>query len=117
MSIKWLVFFFTFWALLVVFGMGVEQTFAKVTGAGEYKTVVDTLMSMRIFSEVTIGGATVGWLPNVAWFSSLGKVFTFQFTFMTTGPIGWLGYWLVLIPISLSMIIATLFAARGSPSS
>ena len=116
MSIKWLVFFFMTWALLVVFGIGVEQTFAKVTGAGEYISTVDTLLAFRLFSEVSIGGTVVGWVPDLSWFSALGKVLTFQFDFMTEGPIGWLGYWLFFIPLTVSMIVATLFAVRGSPS-
>lgn len=116
MSIKWLMFFLMTWAILVLFGIGVEETFAKVTGAGDMVGTVNTLLAFHLLKDVSVGGVTVFWVPDISWFSALGKVLTFQFTFMTNGPIGWLGYWLFFIPLTISMIVATLFAVRGSPS-
>lgn len=117
MPIKWLVFFFSTWAILALIGMGIEQSFAGVGAGGQYTTVVNTLMSARIVSDVTVAGHTVGWLPNFAWFGAIVKAFTFQFSYMQEEFIGWLAYFALFIPIVISMIIATLFSVRGSASS
>lgn len=117
MPIKWLMFFFSTWAILVLFGIGVEQTFAKVIGTGEYVNIANTLMSFNILTEVSVAGLFTLWVPNTDWIAALGKALVFQFDFMTEGPLGWLGYWTFFVPLSISMIVAMLFGIRGSPSS
>jgi len=117
MSIKWLVFFFSTWFILALIGAGVEKSFAGVTEGGQYVAVIDTLMSARMVSDISIGGMTVGWLPNMEWFGALVKAITFRYTFMSDSFIGWMGYATVFIPIAISMLIATLFSVRGSASS
>jgi len=116
MPVKWLVFFFSTWGMLALIGMGIEQSFAGVSVGGQYTTVIDTLMSARIVSDITIGGHTVGWLPNTVWFGAIIKAFTFQFSYMQEDFVGWLAYFAIFVPIIISMIIATLFSVRGSAS-
>lgn len=116
MPVKWLVFFFSTWSVLALIGMGVEQSFAGVGSGGQYTTVINTLMSSRIVTDVTIGGQTVGWLPNFAWFGAVIKAYTFQFSYMQEEFIGWLAYFTLFVPIIIAMIIATLFSVRGSAS-
>ena len=116
MPIKWLIFFFMTWSSLALIGMGVEQSFSSVTVDGGYATVINTLMSANIFTDVTVGGNTVGWLPNMVWFGAVIKAYTFQFSFMQEEFVGWLAYFAIFIPIIISMIIATLFSVRGSAS-
>lgn len=116
MPIKWLVFFLSTWSALALIGMGIEQSFAAVTASGGYKTVIETLMSANIVTDVTLFGVTIGWLPNMEWFGAVIKAFTFRFSFMSEDFIGWLAYFVIFIPIIISMIIATLFSVRGSAS-
>ena len=116
MPVKWLVFFFSVWSILAIIGMGIEQSFAGVTAGGDYTTVIDTLMSVRIFTNVTVAGQTVAWLPNVVWFEAIAKAYTFRFSFMEGDFVGWLAYFTIFIPIVISITIATLFSVRGSAS-
>ena len=116
MPVKWLVFFFSTWAMLALIGMGIEQSFAGVSEGGQYTTVINTLMSARIFGTVNEAGEAVGWLPNFAWFGAIIKAFTFQFSYMQEDFVGWLAYFAIFVPIVISMIIATLFSVRGSAS-
>ena len=117
MSIKWLVFFLMTWSILVIIGMGVEQSFVKMAAGGDYVTVLDVLMGARTVTEQSGAGAIVSWLPGGREFAALVKALTFRFDFMTQDYIGWLAYLVIFVPIAVSMTIATLFAVRGSPSS
>ena len=117
MPIKWMIFFFTTWTILAFIGMGVEQAFAGVGVGGGYTTIMNTLMSANILQDVTVGGRTVFWLPNTEWFGAVLSAYAFRFSFFRDNVVAWIGYFIVFVPIIVSMVIATMFSLRGSASS
>lgn len=109
--------FFTTWTILAFIGMGVEQAFAGVGAGGEHTTIINTLMSARVMIDVSVAGQTLFWVPNPEWVGALLSAYTFRFSFFQDNIVAQVSYFIVFVPIIISVIVATLFSLRGSASS
>lgn len=119
MSTKWLVFALMLWVVLVFVGVVLETGLAPNVpyGYGQEKTILETLMSLRVFNDVTIAGQTVFWVPNWSWFGAVVSAFTFDFVFFEGTSYGQMMRWIFFAPILAAMTITIgLALVRGVSS-
>lgn len=101
MATKWIVFLVSLWIILAALGGVIETGFY----GAEEETVLETLLSFRIFSTTEVAGIVPVPLPNMKWFGALIKVFTFDFIMFQGTSYGTMLHWMLFAPIGVAMAL------------
>lgn len=114
MSTKWLVFLLSLWVILAALGAVIEAGFY---GTAE-ETVLETLLSFRIFTTTEVAGIVPVPVPNMEWFGALLKVFTLDFAMFQDTSYGEMLHWMLFAPIGIAVALTFgLALMRGVGSS
>lgn len=104
MSPKWIIFLTTLWIIGSILGLALEGAYP----GGEEQNVFNTLANSKALQATTLFGAVAGAFSDLSFFTALGSVLIWDFSF-------WDGTleivrWIIFLPITIGIVGSLLLA-------